>query len=46
MVANPLMLVAKTFVPIHSKSTLLAVLAMKNAWTVVRVQAAMNAALS
>ena len=46
MVANPLMLVAKIFVPIHSKSILQAVLVMKNAWTVVPVRAAMNAALS
>ena len=46
MVANPLMLVAKIFAPIHSKLILLAVLAMKNAWTAVHARVTINAALS
>ena len=45
MVANPLMLVAKIFAPIHSKLILQAVLVMKNAWTAVRARATTNAEL-
>ena len=46
MVANPLMLVAKIFAPIHSKLILQAVLVMKNAWTAVHARVTINAALS